>query len=72
MTVRLGTMLYGYCGGYFGRDEYGPNRVEVVGADYVVARNDRGRPVFAAVAPEDLEEFATPEEAERWEQGVEA
>ena len=55
--IRVGSMLYGYCGGAFGRMEYGPNRVEAIGADWVVARNAQGEPVFAPDAPEVLEEY---------------
>ena len=57
--IRIGTMLYGYCAGYFGRDSYGIKRVEALGADWVVAREteDGALPEFAAMAPEDLEEF---------------
>lgn len=37
-----GDLLVGYCGGYFGRDSYGDKRVEAVGADWVVARDEHG------------------------------
>lgn len=47
-TVRVGSILQGYVGGYFGRDDsYGPMRVEAIGADWVVARLENGHPVFA-------------------------
>lgn len=39
-------VLYGYCNGYFGRDSYGDKRIEVVGYDYIVCRNDEGYPEF--------------------------
>ena len=56
--VRVGTIVYGFCGGYFGSDSYGDKRVEGVGADWVVAREmDTGSAVFAPVPPEQLEEY---------------
>lgn len=36
--LRIGDMLYGFCGGAFGRDSYGDKRVEAIGADWVVCR----------------------------------
>ena len=59
--IRIGTVLYGYCGGYFGRDSYGPKRVEAMGADWVVAREmeDGAPPEFADVVPEKLDEYTT-------------
>lgn len=61
--IRVGTMLYGFCGGYFGRDSYYDKRVEAVGADWVVAREeDNGQVVFAACKPEILEPYTIKEE----------
>lgn len=40
-------MLYGFCGGFFGRDSYEDKRVEGIGTDWVVARDDRGVPHVA-------------------------
>lgn len=60
--VRVGTILYGYCGGVFGRDSYDEKRVEAVGADWVVARCSlRGTVEFAACAPEELEQYTEPD-----------
>jgi hypothetical protein len=36
--LQVGQTLYGFCGGYFGRDSYHDKRVEAVGADWVVVR----------------------------------
>lgn len=36
--ILVGTSLYGYCGGHFGRDSYGQKRVEGIGVDWVVVR----------------------------------
>lgn len=35
--ILVGTMLYGYCEGHFGRS-YNPKRIEGVGVDWIVAR----------------------------------
>ena len=35
--IAVGTILYGYCNGYFG-DTYDDKRVEAMGADWIVAR----------------------------------
>ena len=51
--VEPGDRLYGFCGGAFGRDTYGEKIVLAVGKDWVVA-HENGRPIFAAVSPEDL------------------
>lgn len=48
MTLQIGQMLYGYCGGIFGRDSYEDKRVEAVGIDWVVVREDDGIPNFAS------------------------
>lgn len=48
--IFVGTILYGYCNGYFGRDSYGPKRVEGVGEDWLVARDNIGRLYFATFA----------------------
>lgn len=52
MTVQLlpGDELLGYCSGYFGRDSYETKRVEAVGADWVVAREEDGSVVLASDA----------------------
>ena len=36
--LQAGDTLYGYCGGYFGRDAHGDKLVEAVGPDWVVCR----------------------------------
>lgn len=46
-VLRIGDMLYGFCNGFFGRDSYGDKRVEAIGSDWVVARDERGRAEFA-------------------------
>lgn len=47
MSLLVGQQLYGYCGGYFGRDSYGDKRIEAVGSDWVVVRTEAGFPDFA-------------------------
>lgn len=45
--LRVGAILYGFCGGAFGRDSYGDKRIEAIGADWLVARDVCiGRPEF--------------------------
>lgn len=43
----IGMKLKGFCGGFFGRDSYGDKRIEAVGNDWIVAREENGEPVFA-------------------------
>jgi len=54
--MRVGTKLYGFCGGMFGRESYGDKIVEGVGADWVVAREDNGAVVFFDATGRDLDE----------------
>lgn len=58
--LRVGDTLYGYCCGEFGRDSYGKKRVEAIGSDWVVVREDDS-PVFYRGNPEDLVRHTTPE-----------
>ena len=60
--IRVGDKLYGHCGGCFGRDSYDDKRVEAVGADWVVAREEDDNPNFYHGKPEDLEEYKIPPE----------
>ena len=44
----VGSILYGYCAGHFGRDSYDKKRVEALGVDWVVVREiDSGQVLFA-------------------------
>lgn len=45
---RVGLLLYGFCDGYFGHDSYKIKRIEALGVDWVVCRDDKGEPIFAA------------------------
>ena len=47
MEPRVGQVLHGYCGGYFGRDGFGPKRIEAFGEDWIVVRTEIGRPNMA-------------------------
>ncbi len=55
MTLAVGTLLYGYCGGLFGRDSYDTKRVEAIGVDWVVVRTvegpDKDWVLLATVSP---------------------
>jgi hypothetical protein len=56
--LQIGELLYGFCGGYFGRDSYGTKRVEAVGIDWVVAREEgSGEVVLATPTDSDIEGF---------------
>lgn len=69
MTVRVGTVLYGFCSGHFGRNSYDDKRVEAIGADWVVARNMLSNwPEYAVCDVEELEEYTTrKEEDDDWD-----
>lgn len=47
MSIYIGMMLYGYCNGYFGRDSHENKRIEAIGHDWVVVREENGVPSFA-------------------------
>lgn len=51
--LRVGGILYGYCGGFFGRDSYGEKRIEAIGADWVVVREEDGTPNCALFPSSD-------------------
>ncbi len=55
----VGTVLYGFCAGRFGRDSYANKRVEGVGVDWIVARDEEGDIHFACgeTIHADLQEF---------------
>ena len=53
-VLRVGAKLDGYCNGAFGREYFSTYRVEAIGADWVVARNQRGKPFFYEGNPELL------------------
>ena len=56
--IYVGTVLYGFCGGCFGRDSYENKRVEALGVDWVVARGMKsGKVVFSDDSPENLEDY---------------
>lgn len=52
-NIRVGTKLYGFCGGFFGRDDYNDKRVEAIGTDWVVVRYENGGVGFASFADDD-------------------
>lgn len=66
--LRVGAVLYGYCGGFFGRDSYGDKRIEAIGADWLVVREEDGTPNCALFPASDdwtlgtLTEYLTPED----------
>ena len=49
--LMVGDLLEGFCNGYFGRDFYGLKRVEAVGADWVVVRDEEDHLLGFASGP---------------------
>jgi len=47
-TTLVGHKIYGYCGGYFGRDSYGDKTIEGYGEDWLVCRDEDGHACFAS------------------------
>lgn len=69
--ILVGTILKGFCNGYFGRDSYDTKRVEAVGVDWVVARVvDEGFVVLAVGerVHEELLKSQVPEDGDDAEQ----
>ena len=62
--IRVGDLLYGFCGGYFGQDSYDDKRVEAVGAGWIVARDWSGHVWLYEGVPEDLERYKQKPEEE--------
>jgi len=58
MALQIGQKLYGYCGGVFGRDSYANKRIEALGIDWVVVREENGKPNFV-VGQEAIEFLQT-------------
>ena len=65
MEPRIGMILYGYCEGYFGRDSYGPKRIEAIGNDWVVVR-EGDEPNFASF--QDVDQDGMNELCIKWSQ----
>ena len=62
----IGEMLYGFCGGYFGRDSYKNKRVEAFGVDWLVCRDEDGNIHFAQLDNFKEQDNDFWEEVERW------
>ena len=47
--IGVGSILYGFCNGFFGRDSYDDKRIEAMGCDWIVARalTENAKPSFA-------------------------
>lgn len=58
--VKVGSVLHGYAGGYFGRDSYSHKRVEAIGKGWLVVRNEEGEPEFYAGKKKALEPYLAP------------
>jgi hypothetical protein len=47
--LKVGDVVHGFCGGYFGRDSFRCRRVEALGRDWLVTRNESGTVEFATL-----------------------
>lgn len=53
--LRVGDIIHGHVGGYFGRDHYECARIEAIGADWIVARRfGSSHPITATASLGDL------------------
>lgn len=64
--ITVGTTIYGFCNGYFGRDSYGPKRIIAKGREdgvcWMVVKNDLGKIEFASgFSKEDIQRWAKEE-----------
>jgi hypothetical protein len=60
--LRVGDILFGFCGGEFGRDSYNDKRVEAIGSDWVIVRSEGYRetyPLLYSGDPEELCQYRT-------------
>ena len=55
--LRVGDVLVGYCEGIFGRNSFSSKRIEAIGSDWVVVREESGNPNFYSGSPEDLTQY---------------
>ena len=70
----IGRVIYGFCGGFFGRDSYSDKRIEAEGIDWVVARamQRNAEPEFASFdSPAEkqhlIDEWASEESRLAWD-----
>jgi hypothetical protein len=68
--IRVGTVLYGFCGGHFGRDSYENKTVEAFGCGWLVARDSDGGIHVATSSrdwkvPDCLRPYTVPEDEQR-------
>jgi len=47
-VICIGTLLHGYCNGFFPGDNGEPKVIEMIGPDWVVVRDSNDRPLFAS------------------------
>ena len=53
MTANVGRLIYGFCNGYFGRDDYSTKRIESEGVDWIVCRYSDSDVSFASFENEE-------------------
>jgi hypothetical protein len=61
--LKVGDVIYGFCGGEFGSSSYGPRLVIHVAPDWVVYREDARYGLWVG-NPADLVPHTTPEEGD--------
>ncbi len=57
----IGRIIYGFCNGYFGREDYRDKRIEAEGIDWIVCRvlnsdNESDEATFASFSSEEEKE----------------
>jgi hypothetical protein len=72
-VIYIGTPLYGYCGGIFGRDSYNKKRIEAIGHDWLVVRDTNEVPDFASFSSMEemvnfVAKYSSKKEKEQWEE----
>lgn len=69
IDVEVGTKLYGFCNGFFGRDSYDDKIVEAVGPDWIVVRDSSTLPMlanFSGMDKETIDECLTEWQTDVW------
>lgn len=59
MTLQVGQPVNGFCRGLFGRDSYGNRRIEAMGYDWIVTRDENDMVEMASGAERlsDIEDY---------------
>ena len=76
MDTLIGTPLYGYCGGAFGRDSYDKKYIVLAGKDWIVVLDSEGYPndtIFESpeIMYEKIKEWSGEKAKANWMEGNE-